>query len=124
MTTTNLADFDYYELAILTQTLEAYRLNGLPVDFIPDGVVPMLNTSSGNVFLTNSEYQVAMLNGSELESWYFLSYSGIEGFLDELLFDYDNNDIPEEDFEELASICEINGFLELAEEIRNKLKED
>jgi len=36
------------------------------------------------VFFTNSEYQVAMMNGEDLESWYFTPYHGHEGFADEL----------------------------------------
>ena len=121
MTTTNLSDFGYRELAMLEDLLKAMREQGLPDDFYDEEVHPMMNQNSGNVFLTNSEYQVAMMNGDKLESFYFLSYHGNEGFLDELLIDYKNGNILEEDWEQLADICEANGEEEKAEEIRNRL---
>ena len=123
-TTTNLSDFGYRELDMLCELLNAMKEQGLPRDFEDDEVVPMFNMMSGNVFLTNSEYQVAMLNGDKLESWYFLGYHGNEGFLDELLIDYNNGNIMSEDFEELADICEENGEFEKAEEIRNRIEEE
>ena len=124
MTTTNLYDFGTRELLILEETIRAMREQGLPCDFDEDGIVPMLNQSSGNVFLTNSDYQVAMLNGDTLESFYFLSYYGNEGFLDDLIYEYENGYIKIEDFEQFADICEINGKTELAEEIRQKLENE
>ena len=63
MTTTNLSDFGYRELAMLEDLLKAMREQGLPDDFYDEEVHPMMNQNSGNVFLTNSEYQVAMMNG-------------------------------------------------------------
>ena len=123
MTTTNLSDFGYRELAMLEDLLKAMREQGLPDDFYDEEVHPMMNQNSGNVFLTNSEYQVAMMNGDKLESWYFLSYHGNEGFLDELIEDYDNGNIKVEDFEQLSDICEENGETEKAEEIRKALEE-
>lgn len=48
----------------------------------------MMNQNSGNVFFTNSEYQVAMMNGDKLESFYSTPYEGREGFADELKEDY------------------------------------
>ena len=109
MTTTNLSDFGYRELEMLEELLRAMREQGLPEDFYNNEVHPMMNQISGNVFLTNSEYQVAMMNGDKLESFYTLSYHGREGFLDELLIDYNNGNIMEEDWEQLANICESNG---------------
>ena len=123
MTTTNLSNFGYRELIILEELLKAMREQGLPSDFYDDEVHPMMNQASGNVFLTNSDYQVAMLNGEKLESFYFLSYHGNEGFLDDLIEEYESGYIKIEDFEQLADICEANGETEKAEEIRQKLEE-
>ncbi len=122
MTTTNLSDFGYRELTMLEELLKAMREQGLPKDFYDDEVHPMMNQSSGNVFLTNSDYQVAMLNGDKLESFYFLSYHGNEGFLDELIEEYNNGNVKAEDFEQLADICDENGETEKAEEIRRALE--
>lgn len=84
MTTTNLSDFGYRELIMLKELIDAMMIQGLSEDFEDDEVHPMLNQISGNVSLTNSEYQVAMMNGDELESFYWLSYAGTEGFIDDL----------------------------------------
>ena len=121
MTTTNLSDFGYRELVMLEELLKAMREQGLPEDFYDDEVHPMMNQNSGNVFLTNSEYQVAMMNGDKLESFYFLSYHGDEGFIGDLMCDYYHGNIGEEDFEQLADICEANGMDKEAEEIRSKI---
>ena len=68
MTTTNLSDFGYRELEMLEELLKAMREQGLPDDFYDEEVHPMMNQNSGNVFLTNSEYKVAMMNGDKLGS--------------------------------------------------------
>ena len=107
---------------MLCDLLKAMKEQGLPSDFYDDEVHPMMNTYSGNVFLTNSDYQAAMLNGDKLESWYFLSFYGNEGFLDDLLDEYNNGNIMPEDYEELAFICEENGLIEKAKEIREAMK--
>jgi hypothetical protein len=84
MTTTNLAEFGYRELKKVRDLLDAMIKEGLPQDFENDGVHPMMNQNSGNVFLTNSEYQVAMMNGDKLESFYSCPQCGHEGFKDEM----------------------------------------
>ena len=83
-TTTNFADFGHRERVIATELLNASIAQGFPTDFYDEGITIMLNRSSGNVFFTNSEYQVAMMNGEDLEMWYFTPYHGHEGFADEL----------------------------------------
>jgi hypothetical protein len=83
ITTTNLADFGICELEQLEVLIKAYRCQQLPQDFSDDEVVPMMNKNSGNVFLTNSNYEVAMMNGDQLETWYYCFNCGHEGFADE-----------------------------------------
>lgn len=80
ITTTDLADFATREIDLLIDLLQAWRDQRLPDDFSDDEVVPMLNLNSGHVFLTNDDYQVAMLNGDKLESWYSCPNCGHEGF--------------------------------------------
>jgi len=118
MTTTNLSDFGYRELDLLKNLLDAVIKQGLPENFYNDNVHPMMNQHSGNVFLTNSDYQVAMMNGDCLEVFYTLPYSGHEGFADELLSDYQNGNIDEEDFEDLADIFESEGMEKEAKALR------
>lgn len=80
ITTTDLADFGMRELQELRDILTAWLEHGLPDDFDHDEVRPMMNRNSGNVFLTNSEYQTAMLADGKLESWYYCFNCGHEGF--------------------------------------------
>lgn len=95
-TTTNLADFGTRELMIV-RDLISLMMEGLPEDFCNNEVVPMFNQNSGYVFLTNSEFQVAMINGDVLESFYCSPYEGLEGFYDDLKEQYE--DMHEDDKE-------------------------
>ena len=97
-------------------------LKGYPDDFDDDGVQIAFNPYSGNVFLTNENYDSCMERDGELEQWYFLGYHGYEGFLDDLIEQYNDGEIESEDWEELADICERNGMDEKAEEIRKRLE--
>lgn len=122
-TTTNLSDFGYRELGILKDLISAMLEQGLPDNFSDSDVVPMMNTYSGNVFLTNSEYEVAMLNGEDLEVFYTLSYYGTEGFASDLYDEFKDGNIEQEDLEQLADILETEGMEEEAEEVRKKLED-
>lgn len=83
VTTTDLSDFGSRERKILVDLLLAWLEQGLPDDFYDDNVIPMMNRNSGYVFLTNSEFQVAMMNGDKLETLYSCHNCGCEGFRDE-----------------------------------------
>ena len=83
VTTTDLADFGSRERGMLIDLLVAWRDQGLPEDFEPEEVRPMMNRLSGCVFLTNSDYQTAMLNGDRLESWHNCPECGHEGFAED-----------------------------------------
>jgi hypothetical protein len=78
--TSNLEDFGIFDRAELIRLLTAWNDQGLPEDFNNDGVHACLNTDSGYVFLTNSDYQVAMMNDDKLETWYSCFNCGHEGF--------------------------------------------
>lgn len=84
MTTTDLAKFGNREKAMAAVLLQAMTKKGLPDDFNDDEVTVMMNDQSGNVFLTNSDYQVAMMDGLELRSFYNCPYCGHEGFVSEM----------------------------------------
>jgi hypothetical protein len=83
ITTTDLAQFGHREKAMAADLLKAMG-KGLPEDFYEDGVTVMMNKNSGNVFLTNSDYQVAMMNGGKLESFYSCPECGHEGFFEDM----------------------------------------
>jgi hypothetical protein len=104
ITTTNLADFGARERSMLIDLLVAWREQGLPRDFDLGRVVPMMNTNSGNVFLTNEEFQVAMMNGDKLESFYSCPICGHEGFAEDMEHNSDDNIYNEECQQYLADI--------------------
>jgi len=90
-TTSDLTKFGFRELKMLELLLTAMREQGLPEGFERQEVTPMFNQKSGCVFLTNSEYQAAMLTGdNKLELWFNCSYCGHEGFLND--FDHEAQD--------------------------------
>lgn len=86
-TTTDLSQFGYREKRMAAELLLAMCDQGLPDEFYDDEVTVMMNQNSGNVFLTNSEYQVCMLNGNRLEMWYFCGECGDEGFAEDIEWD-------------------------------------
>jgi len=89
--TENLSDFGYRELKEAGKLLIAIS-NGLPEDFDDDGIKVGFNMNSGYVFLTNSDYQVAMYDdeSESLYSFYSTPYEGLEGSYEDLLLDIDN----------------------------------
>jgi len=93
--TENLADFGSRERAMAAELLAA----GLPTGFYDDGVKLAFNRNSGYVFLVNSDYQVAMMNGDHIEQFYTTPYSGIEGFICDLLEENNPEEINSEDAE-------------------------
>ena len=111
--TSDLAHFGARERAILVELLQAWQRGGLPLDFDNDEVVPMFNRSSGYVFLTNANYEVALVQGGELVSHYWLSYEGHEGTLQELEDDYRANGHTwhPNDIEQLQHIREANTYV-------------
>lgn len=96
-TTTNLADFGFREIKMARDLLDAWVNNGLPEDFSTEGVHLMMNQNSGNVFLTNEEFEVAMESDGKLYSFYTSPYEGREGSFEDLLAEWD--DMHEEDKE-------------------------
>lgn len=89
VTTTDMAKFGSREREMQLELLKAMDEQGLPEEFEVDGVVVMFNTNSGCVFLTNSEYQTAMMNGDKLEMFCNCPECGREGFKDDFEKDSD-----------------------------------
>ena len=88
--TEDFSEFGFKELDEAGKLLTAIK-NGLPLDFDDEGIKIGFNKNSGFVFLTNSEYQVAMVDDKgKLFSFYTTPYEGYEGCLEELLEEYDD----------------------------------
>ena len=86
-TTTDLSKFGYRERKMAAELLTASCDQGLPDDFDDSEVTVMMNTNSGLVFLTNADFQVAMMNGDTLESFYSCPECGHEGFKEDMPHD-------------------------------------
>lgn len=84
ITTSDLAQFGYRERKLAEQLLKAWNEQGLPDDFLADEVIIVFNTESGCVFLSNADFQVAMMNGDRLENFYTDFETGEEGFKEDL----------------------------------------
>ena len=111
--TSDLANFGARERALVVELLTAWQNHGLPFDFENDEVVPMFNRESGYVFLTNANYEVALVQGGELVSHYWLSHEGHEGTLEELLeaFEESGDTWHPDDIEQLQQIREANTYV-------------
>lgn len=104
--TENLAEFGARERKIAGKLLSA----NLPDTFDNSGIKLAFNKSSGYVFLVNDDYQVAMLNGDELEVFHSTPYEGLEGFLSDLIDENDPEDLNGEDVRYILDQAENEGL--------------
>lgn len=95
ITTTDLSKFGWRERRMAEELLKASREQGFPNDFYDDETTIMFNTHSRYVFFTNADFQVAMMNGDDLESFYSCPTCGHEGFADEMQHNEDNKECQE-----------------------------
>ena len=107
ITTTDLCEFGSIERAELTKILDAWNEQGLPDDFNNDEVHPMMNKMSGSVFLTNSDYEVAMMNGDKLESYYSCMHCGNEGFYEDCQINEEGCNVCHGEDNSLGDITEV-----------------
>lgn len=108
--TENLADILACprERRMVLEILQAWEAGGLPDDFDQTGVKLAFNRNSGNVFLVNEDYQVAMVEGMALESFYTSPYEGKEGFFTDLMSEYpDMHPEDQEWFRKLAKSRDV-----------------
>jgi hypothetical protein len=109
--TENLSEFGARELGELHEILTAWLEKGLPNNFCEAEVRPAMNKASGYVFLVNEDYQVAMLNGDSLEIYHTLPYSGIEGFLCDIIDENNPEDMNSDDLEYIFNEAETANIL-------------
>jgi hypothetical protein len=105
--TENLADFGSRERRMLAEILAL----PLPEQFSDDGVKAAFKRNSGFVFLVNADYQCAMLNedSGKLEIFHSTPYSGLEGFITDLLAENAPDDLHADDAEYIRDNAEIEG---------------
>ena len=97
--TTDLADFGAEQIRQASKLLNAWVEHGLPDDFYEDEVTVMHNPNSGHVFLTNGDFQVAVIEHGKLTSFYTSPYDGHEGTLTDLIEMFDAETWHPEDIE-------------------------
>lgn len=114
----DLSNLGYRELELVEQLLQAYIKDGAPDTFYNKGVKIAFNPHTGDVFLTNCEYQVAMLNGDKLEVYYSLNCTGYEGFIDDLYDDFKNGNIDPYDYESLIDYLKGEGKDDEAKDVQ------
>ncbi len=90
--TENLADFRSREWDEIRRICIAWEEAGMADGFYEEGIRFAFNRNSGNVFLVNDEYQVAMINPEtdKLELWHNCGNCGHEGFKEDCQIDDDN----------------------------------
>lgn len=97
--TTDLAEFGTAAIREASLLLNAWVNDGLPDDFDDDEVTVMLNPNSGHVFLTNAEFQVAVIEYGKLTQFYCSPYDGHEGTLTDLVASFDAETWNQEDID-------------------------
>ena len=91
--TQDLSKFGYIELDEAGTLLKAYADNPNVLDGSMINVE--FNPNSGNVFLVDEDYNVAMMNGDNLELWYSCPICGHEGFLEDMEHGEDDDECQE-----------------------------
>lgn len=105
--TEDLADFGSRERKMLAEIL----VKDLPSNWYDKGTKPAMNKNSGYVFLVNADCQCAMINPETdaLEIFHSTPYNGHEGFIRDLLAEYDPDDLNNEDERYVRENAEIEG---------------
>lgn len=80
--TADLSKFGNIEITKAVKLLKAYTEQG--AENLGDGLTINFNTSSGNVFLSDEDLNVYMMNGKNLKQFFNCGYCGHEGFLEDM----------------------------------------
>ena len=91
--TQNLGEFGYMELSEAGTLLNAYVDN--PNVLEGSNINVEFNPNSGSVFLVDEDYNVAMMNGDNLELFYSCPICGHEGFLEDMEHGEDDEECQE-----------------------------
>lgn len=87
----DLSVFGHLELTEVSNIFIAYkegRITKLANDYFDFSTIKIcFNDNSGNVFLSDSEYNTIMLSDGILDLWIYTPYYGFEGSLNELVLD-------------------------------------
>lgn len=82
--TKDLRNFGYRELDMAGDLLKALGSSKDNTEYLGDGVEVWFNLGSGCVFLSDEDYNTAMMNGDSLEDWLQCGECGTEGFMEDI----------------------------------------
>lgn len=82
--TADFGKFGYRELQMAGELLSALKRDMDGTEYLGPGISVCFNMNSGNVFLSDQDYNVAMMNGDTLEDWFICPYCGHEGFKEDM----------------------------------------
>jgi len=82
--TSDLSRFGFRELKMAAELLTAWCDHNKRNAELGMGVHVCMNTQSGYVFLTDEDFNVAMMNGDTLENFYSCPECGNEGFAEDI----------------------------------------
>jgi hypothetical protein len=90
--TTDISKMDLSEVTpMLTAYQEENTTRAFRAMWCDDGTIPTLNQESGYCFLTNEEYQVAMMNEGKLSMFINCGECGREDFEQDWVWTYKDN---------------------------------
>lgn len=107
--THDLADFGSRERRIAAEILRALDRDGLPATMDNDGLRIYFNRHSGYVFLSDSEYNTAVMDGAHLVGFYSTPYEGHEGTFADLVAEVEADTWNAEDVEYLTDLADTLG---------------
>lgn len=93
--TRDLMDFGHREKEMASELLKALKSKNDKTRYLFDSVAIEFNPNSGNVFLVDEDFNVAMMNGENLEDFFSCPECGHEGFLEEMNHNEDDGNCQE-----------------------------
>lgn len=78
-------DFGYRELLLVSKLLALLKTDKDFTIRLGNRVTPEFNPNSGHVFLIDSNFNIAMINGDHLEDWFICPTCYFEGFEKDLM---------------------------------------
>lgn len=88
--TRDLLDFGYRELDMAGDLLKAFKTVNDDTTYLGSNITIEFNPNSGCVFLVDEDYNVAMMNGHNLEDWFSCPICGHEGFKEDMKHNENN----------------------------------
>ena len=115
---TDIIDFTAVDINNMVKLMEEYYQNGTPNKKFSDyQIVPGIWKHLNKMVLVNEEGKIALLNNNRLMEYHILNNSNIEGFIDNIVNEYKNGNIHEDDYIDLMDIFDLYGLHELSNEV-------